>query len=171
MRISLIAAVAENRTIGRDGGLPWHLPGDLKHFKALTTGKPVVMGRRTFQSIGKPLPGRPNVVISRGGMFKPDGVALCASIGDALDDAERMAYEIGADEIMVIGGERVYRETLSVAGRIYLTEVLCRAEGNAYFPELDREEWVETARENGRRGEGDDQDYNFVILDKTPRHG
>jgi dihydrofolate reductase len=171
MRISLIAAVAENWTIGRDGALPWRLPGDLKHFKTLTFGKPVVMGRKTFQSIGKPLPGRPNVVVSRGGMFKPDGVALCASIDNALDNAERMAYEIGADEIMVIGGERVYRDTLPVAGRIYLTEVLCKADGNAFFPELAAREWVETARENGRRGEGDDHDYNFVVLDKIVRHG
>ena len=166
MRISLIAAVAQNRTIGRDGGLPWQLPGELKHFKALTYGKPVVMGRRTFQSIGRPLPGRPNVVVSRGGMFRPDGVALSGSLDNALDNAERMAYEIGADEIMVIGGERIYRDTLPGAGRIYLTEVLCEADGNAYFPELDEQEWVETARENGQQGAGDEHDYNFVILDK-----
>jgi dihydrofolate reductase len=166
MRISLIAAVAQNRTIGRDGGLPWHLPGDLKHFKALTYGKPVLMGRKTFQSIGRPLPGRPNVVVSRGGMFKPDGVALSASLDNALDNAERMAYEIGADEIIVIGGERIYRDTLPVAGRIYLTEVLCEADGNAYFPELDENQWSETARENSQRGDGDDYDYNFVTLDK-----
>jgi dihydrofolate reductase len=166
MRISLIAAVAENRTIGRDGGLPWHLPGDLKHFKTLTFGKPVLMGRKTFQSIGRPLPGRPNVVVSRGGMFRPEGVALCATLDDALDDAERMAYEIGADEIMVIGGERIYRDTLSVAGRIYLTEVLCEPDGNAFFPELDMAQWVETVREDGQQSEGDDHDYNFVTLDK-----
>lgn len=166
MRISLIVAVAENRTIGRDGGLPWHLPGDLRHFKALTIGRPVVMGRKTFESIGRPLPGRPNVVVSRGGMFKPEGVALCASIENALDNAERMAYEIGADEIMVIGGERVYRDTFAVASRIYLTEVLSKPKGNAFFPELAADEWVETARENNRRGDGDDHDYNFVTLEK-----
>lgn len=168
MRISLIAAVAQNRIIGRDGGLPWHLPGDLKHFKTLTFGKPVVMGRKTFQSIGRPLPGRPNVVVSRGGMFRPEGVALCATLDDALDDAERMAYEIGADEIMVIGGERIYRDTLSVADRIYLTEVLCEPDGNAFFPEIDMARWVETVREDGQQSEGDDHDYNFVILDKKP---
>ncbi len=166
MRISLIAAVAENRTIGRDGALPWNLPGDLKHFKTLTFGKPVLMGRKTFQSIGRPLPGRPNVVVSRGGMFRPEGVALCATLDDALDDAERMAYEIGADEIMVIGGERIYRDTLPVAGRIYLTEVLCKPDGNAHFPELDMEKWFEAARENGQKGAGDDHDYNFVTLEK-----
>jgi dihydrofolate reductase len=106
------------------------------------------------------------VVVSRGGMFKPDGVALSASLDNALDNAERMAYEIGADEIIVIGGERIYRDTLPVAGRIYLTEVLCEADGNAYFPELDENQWSETARENSQRGDGDDYDYNFVTLDK-----
>ena len=133
MRISLIAAVAENRTIGRDGGLPWHLPGDLKHFKTLTFGKPVLMGRKTFQSIGRPLPGRPNVVVSRGGMFRPEGVALCATLDDALDDAERMAYEIGADEIMVIGGERIYRHALG--GRADLSDRgAVRARRQCVFP-------------------------------------
>ena len=163
--------MAKDRTIGARGALPWHLPGDLKHFKTLTFGKPVVMGRKTFQSIGRPLPERPNVVISRNGMFKPTGVALCASIDDALDDAERMAYEVGADEVMVIGGARVYRDTLAVAGRIYMTEVLCEPHGNVFFPELNGDDWVETERQDGQRREGDDCDYNFVTLDKKPRKG
>lgn len=167
MRISLIVAMAADRTIGRNGGMPWHLPGDLKHFKTLTFGKPVVMGRKTFQSIGKPLPQRPNVVISRNGMFKPTGVALCESIDDALDDAERMAYEIGADEVMVIGGARVYRDTLAMASRIYMTEVLCEPAGNVFFPELDPDDWVETSREDHQRQDGDDYDYNFVTLEKN----
>lgn len=171
MRISLIVAMAKDRTIGARGGLPWHLPGDMKHFKTLTFGKPVVMGRKTFQSIGRPLPERPNVVISRNGMFKPAGVALCASIDDALDDAERMAYEVGADEVMVIGGARVYRDTLAVASRIYMTEVLCEPHGNVFFPELNADDWVETERRDGQRGEGDDYDYNFVTLDKKPHKG
>jgi dihydrofolate reductase len=167
MRISLIAAVAQNRAIGRGGALPWHLPGDLKHFKKLTAGKPLVMGRKTFESIGRPLPGRPNVVISGKHSFKPGGVALCRSLEDALDDAERMAYEIGADEIMVIGGARVYADALGYASRIYLTEVLCEVDGNAFFPDLAPGDWVETARADAQRGADDDCDYNFVTLEKS----
>jgi dihydrofolate reductase len=146
-RIALIAAVADNRVIGANGALPWKISADLKHFKALTMSKPVVMGRRTFDSIGRPLPGRPNIVVSRGNAL-PDGVDVASDFEEAVAVARRRAAECGAEEIMIIGGETLYRALLPRAERIYLTEVHEEVEGDAFFPELDAAEWVEVSRED-----------------------
>ncbi len=165
-RLALIAAVAENGVIGNAGSLPWHISGDLKFFKARTMGKPVVMGRKTFQSIGRPLPGRPNIVVSRDPRFTASGVHLVRDIAAALALAERLAEESGAEEIMVIGGAEIYRQTLAQADRLYLTEVHRQVEGDAHFPAFDRRQWREVCRA-ARCGEAPGApDYSFVILDR-----
>ena len=140
--ITLIAAVASNGIIGRDGDLPWHLPDDLKTFKRLTLGKPVVMGRKTWESIGRPLPGRQNVVMTRSGDYEAPGAHVVRSTSEALELLE------GEDEIMIIGGGAIYRQFLDHADRIYLTEVDADIDGDVSFPDLDRRHWVEVAREH-----------------------
>ncbi|MBT0652723.1 dihydrofolate reductase [Geomobilimonas luticola] len=130
MIVSLIAAMAENRVIGSKGGIPWHLPADLAHFRELTTGHPVIMGRTTFASIGRPLPGRRNLVLSRTAGFRAEGVEVFASLEDAL------AACTGADEVFIGGGGEVYREALPRADRIYLTVVHRYYEGDTFFPEI-----------------------------------
>ena len=134
MIISLIAAMDKNRLIGRENGLPWHLPADFKHFKEVTMAKPVVMGRKTFESIGKPLPGRKNIVISRSG-FKADGIVGVDSIEAALQAAA------DAEEVMIIGGASFYQQMIDKADRMYLTHVDAECEGDAWFPDFDAAQW------------------------------
>ncbi len=166
-RIVLVAAVAENGVIGHEGGMPWHLPGDLKHFKSVTMGKPVVMGRRTFDSIGrKPLPGRPNIVLTRDKNFHEAGVLVAHDLATALSLAEREAARLGVDEIAIIGGSMLYAETLPRADRLYLTEVHGSPEGAAHFPHLDRKEWREVARSGPHRGPNETYSYTFVTLER-----
>lgn len=141
MRISLIAAASTNNVIGKQGELPWHLPRDLKRFKEVTTGKPIVMGRLTWESIGRPLPNRQNIVISRNPDFEAPGCDIVASPDDAVDMAGRV------DELMIIGGGQLYREFLPRAQRIYMTRVAVEIDGDAHFPELVDSEWQKTARE------------------------
>jgi dihydrofolate reductase len=160
MRISLIVAVAANGVIGRDNSLPWRIPADMRHFKALTLSKPVVMGRRTFVSIGRPLPGRLNIVLTRGA---PIGSVTTAA---SPDRAEAAALAAGADEVMVIGGEQIYRLFLDRADRIYLTEVHAEVDGDARFPAFDRTAWIEAARDD-RPAEGEVPAYSFVTLDRA----
>lgn len=166
MTAALIVAVAENGVIGREGGLPWHLSGDLKRFRALTVGKPVVMGRRTYKSIGRPLPGRPNIVVTRSAPFAPYGVTVMGDLGRALHLARGLAGTVGGGEFMVIGGAAVYRAVLPRIERIYLTEVHARVEGDTRFPDLDPALWREVAREDVAAGEKDDYDHSFVVLDR-----
>lgn len=160
MRISLVAAVAENNVIGREGGLPWRLPADLKHFKAITMGKPIVMGRKTFESIGRPLRGRRNIIITR----QADYAVENAEVAGDIDSAIALAEE-DAEEIMVVGGAEIYRATLPRAGRIYLTRVKADPEGDTYFPDLDWDEWDEVEREDFD-AEGDTPAYSFLVLDR-----
>ena len=161
MRVSLVAAVAQNGIIGRDGGLPWRLPGDLRYFKALTLGKPVVMGRKTWESIGRALPGRRNVVITRQPGYAADGADVVDSPEAALSLLEAEA------EVMIIGGEAIYRVFLDRAARIYLTEVDAEVEGDARFPDLDRSEWVEASREEHAPDERHEHAYRFIRLDRS----
>lgn len=146
MTVSLIVAAAENNVIGKDGAMPWHIPEDLKRFKTLTMGKPCVMGRKTFESIltqlGKPLPGRTSIVVSRSG-FIYESATTCPSLESALEKAKETA-----DEIMIIGGAQIYEQALPLAQRIYLTRIHQTPDGDALFPEIDKEAWKETAREN-----------------------
>ena len=161
MRVSLVAAVARNGVIGRDGGLPWRLPGDLRYFKALTLGKPVVMGRKTWESIGRPLPGRRNVVMTRQRDYAAEGAEVVHTPEAAL------LLLKGEAEIMIIGGEAVYRAFLDRAARIYLTEVDAEVQGDARFPDLDRSEWIEVAPEDSTRDERDEHVYRFIRLDRS----
>jgi dihydrofolate reductase len=165
-RIAFIVAMADNRVIGRDGGLPWRIPADLKHFKAKTMGKPIVMGRRTFDSIGKPLPGRPNIVVTRGTAAFPDGVDVADSADAALDIAQQRAGETGADEIMIIGGATLYEELLQRADRLYLTEIHDAVDGDTFFPEFDAAVWREVERED--RDDIYSAPVSFVTLDRRP---
>lgn len=166
--VALIVARADNGVIGRAGGLPWHLSGDLRFFKAQTLGKPVVMGRKTFQSIGRALPGRPNLVVTRDSAFKPDGVEVFATAAAALERAQDLARAGGAGEVMVIGGGQIYERTLALASRIYLTEVHASPEGDTTFPALDPAEWREVRRDPPVRGGEGQPDYSIVMLERVP---
>ena len=145
--LCLIAALAQNRVIGRDNQLPWHLPADLKHFKALTLGKPIIMGRKTWDSLGRPLPGRLNLVISRQPGLQLEGAEVFASLDAALQRAEAWALVQGVDELMLIGGAQLYGQALPQADRLYLTRVELSPEGDAWFPELDASTWQCSAAE------------------------
>jgi dihydrofolate reductase len=162
LRVSLIVAVAENGVIGRDGDLPWRLSSDLRYFKSVTMGKPIIMGRKTFQSIGRPLPGRPNFVVSRNPEFNADGITVFSSLGAAIGQAR----ESGCKEVMIIGGAGIYEEGLSVADRIYLTQVHADVPGDVTFPVLDPTKWTGTSRERKAAGKNDDHEHSFVVLDR-----
>ena len=139
--LSLIAALAHNRVIGRDNQLPWHLPADLKHFKALTLGKPIIMGRKTWDSLGRPLPGRLNIVVSRQPGLTLEGAEVFATLEDAIARADVWARAEGAEELMLIGGAQLYELGLARADRLYLTRVGLDPEGDAFFPEVDEAIW------------------------------
>ncbi len=157
-RISIIVAMGKNREIGLSNSLPWEIAGDLKHFKEKTLGKPVIMGQKTFESIGKPLPGRMNIVLSRDEEFNCSGCLKAESVDDALDKAGE------AEEVMIAGGESVYRQFLPLADRIYLTLIDADFEGDAFFPEYDTSEWIEKEKQEM---EGDGYKYSFIVLEKN----
>lgn len=161
--IVLVVAVAENGVIGRDGGLPWHIPADLREFKRVTMGKPIVMGRRTYESIGRPLPGRANIVVSRDPGFGPPGVTVVRSVAEALDAARFAAKAAGAEEICIIGGAAIFAEALPLADRIRLTEVHASPEGDVRMPGFSRRLWRETARQD----HPGDPAYSFVTLERV----
>jgi dihydrofolate reductase len=163
MTLALIVAVAENGVIGREGGLPWRLSGDLRYFKSVTMGKPIIMGRKTFESIGRPLPGRPNLVVSRNRGFAPEGVDVYGGLNAAIAHAKMLAV----NEVMVIGGAGLYEAALVIADRIYLTEVHAAVAGDVTFPAIDRAKWLEISRERQPAGEKDDFDHSFVVLDRV----
>ncbi len=163
MKVSLIAAVADNGVIGRAGAMPWRLAGDMKHFKAVTLGKPVVMGRRTFQSLGAPLAGRTNIVITRNESFAASG----ALIADSFKGALRAAEEEAAAECMIIGGGEIYALALPLADRFYLTEVHASPQGDTRFPEFDRAAWREISRDDNPAGGVGSPAYSFVVLERN----
>ena len=160
MIISLVVAMARNRVIGRDNQLPWKLPADLAYFKQVTLGHPVIMGRRTHESIGRPLPGRQNIVVTRNAGYSAPGCTVVTSLEGAWDAAT------GADEACVIGGTMLFEETLPVADRIHLTEVEADVAGDTYFPPFDRSQWIE--REIARYPADERHEYPFriVVLDR-----
>ncbi len=163
--ISFVVARADNGVIGRDNALPWHLPADLKHFKRLTVGKPVVMGRKTFESIGKPLPGRHNIVLTRDAGWRAEGVTVVANLAEAVA-AAGLDPKTRAEEVMIIGGAAVYAEALPIATRVYLTEVHAAPEGDTSLPPFDPARWRETAREDHPAEEGRPA-YSFVTLERV----
>jgi dihydrofolate reductase len=162
-RIAFVVAVARNGVIGRDGRLPWHMSSDLQRFKALTMGKPVLMGRRTWESLPrKPLPGRLNIVVTR----QADYAAAGAVVARDLDHALQVAADAGTGEICVIGGAEVFRELMPNADRLYLSEIDLDTAGDAFFPEVNASEWKEISRETVRRGPKDDAGFTFRVLDR-----
>lgn len=160
--VSLIVAASENDIIGRDGALPWRQSSDLKTFRRLTMGKPIIMGRRTFQSIGKALDGRDNIVVTRDATFDVEGVTVCDSVADALTLARVMARTRGEDEIMVIGGASLYDATLEIADRVYLTRIHATVEGDRAFRLPDDAGWREIAREALPQGEKDEHAATLI---------
>ncbi len=162
----LVVAVAENGVIGRDNELPWRLPGDAKHFYRKTIGRPVVMGRQTFLSMGKPLPGRANIVMTRDPGFRAEGVLVAMDLKSALALAAKEAARMGANEIAIIGGSGVFAETLPLASRLEITEVHGKPEGDTHFPEFDRKEWRETKRDGPHQESGETFPYTFVTLER-----
>jgi len=158
----LVAAVADNGVIGRDNALPWHLGSDLKRFKALTANKPVIMGRKTYESIGKPLPGRTNIVVTRDWAFKPQGLVMATSLDAALAIARDDAKRRGANAIMVIGGTEIFAQTMPLADRLEITHVHARPEGDTFLPAIDPAIWRETARSEHAAGPNDDADFSCV---------
>lgn len=165
-RLCLIAALGSNRVIGAEGSLPWRLRTDLRRFKALTHGKPVLMGRKTWDSIGKPLPNRANLVLSREAGFGAPGGWVLSSLPAALAFARAIAAKTQADEIYVIGGQMLYAQTLALADRLYLTHVAASPSGNAFFPQFDEGDFQECQREDIPAGPGDEHASVFRALDR-----
>lgn len=162
--------MARNRVIGRSNALPWRLPADMAHFKALTTGHPVLMGRKTFESLGRPLPNRTNIVVTRDRQFQPPGGLVAHSIDAALAIAAEH-LNAGDPEVFVIGGEQLYRQMLPLADRLYPTLVEAEVEGDAWFPELDWQEWREVDRRVHPVDHKNPHACTFLTLErKTPRN-
>ncbi|MEJ2059907.1 MAG: type 3 dihydrofolate reductase [Gammaproteobacteria bacterium] len=159
--LTLVVAMAHDRVIGRDNEMPWHLPADLKHFKSITLGKPVVMGRRTYESIGRPLPGRLNIVITRDHGYEAPGCTVVASLDAALAAAG------DAQEVMVIGGANLYAQVIERAERMYLTLIDAELEGDTHFPEYDAQAWRVCAREPHSADEKNAYPYEFVTLERV----
>ena len=168
--LSLIVAMAAGRVIGRDGDLPWRIPGDLKPFKATTLGKPVVMGRKTWESLGQALPDRANIIVTRNPFYCVAGAYVTGSVEAALELAARFIEGMdgdGSDEVMIIGGAEIYAQTLGRADRLYLTEVHLEVEGDAFFPEFDEAQWTEQSRHDVPP-EGETPGYSIRVLERQP---
>ncbi len=167
MKLSVIVAVAENGVVGRNNALPWYIPADLQYFKRTTLGKPIVMGRKTFESIGRPLPGRTNIVISSNPSYTAEGVSVVSSLPDALELAEQVALIDGTDELMVIGGATIYEAAMPLADRLYVTEIHAGVEGDAYLSPVDWGNWEECARERHVAIEPNIYDFSFVVYERA----
>jgi dihydrofolate reductase len=162
--ISLIVAMGTSRVIGRENRLPWRMPADMKRFRVISMGKAVIMGRKTYQSIGKPLAGRHNIVLTRDRTFEAAGCTVAHSIEEALAAA-------GEGEIMVIGGAKVYEQMLPMADRIYLTMIDAQFDGDSYFPLIDMANWREVSRELHAADEGNPYNFAFIVLERRAPAG
>ena len=172
IEIVLVAAVAENGVIGQGGGLPWRLKSDMQRFRALTMGKPVVMGRKTFASIGKPLGGRTNIVVSRDPGFCAPGVLVARSVAAALEAARGDALRRGAGAIAVIGGADIYAQTIAGADRLVMTRVKLQPAGDTKFPVVDPAVWQEAARTDCAAGPDDEAAFSVIVYERiSPRGG
>jgi dihydrofolate reductase len=163
IQLAVIVAAAENGVIGNNNALPWHLPEDLQYFKCTTMGKPIVMGRKTYESIGRPLPGRTNIVITRNPAFRAEGVRVVSSLDQALRLAEDIALIDGVGELVVIGGAEIYRTAIPRADVLYLTEIHASVEGDALLPDIDWSVWREVSRERHTSTAADSHNYSFVV--------
>lgn len=166
VRIAIIVAVAENGVIGRDNGLPWRLPSDLGHFKTVTMGAPIIMGRKTFESIGRPLPGRDNIVVTRSTEFASADIHVAYSLAEAVGLAEGCARARGSDTVFVIGGAQIYAEAIGQADRLYVTEVAAAPDGDSFFPDIDPVNWREVSREGPVQGEKDSAPMSFIVYER-----
>ena len=164
MSLALIAVAAANNVIGRNNQLPWHLPGELSYFKATTMAKPVIMGRKTFESIGHPLSGRDNIVVSRNASYKAVGVKVVNNLKAAIALAQNSSPSSG--EIMVIGGAQLYAQALPMAERIYLTRVHSQFAGDAWFPELEQDQWHEVSRQDIAATAANPFAFSYLVLDR-----
>lgn len=164
--LSLICALAENRVIGHENQLPWRLPRDLAYFKSITLGHPIIMGRKTFDSIGRALPGRTNIVVSRQEDWAAEGVTSVNTLTDAFHCAAEQARKSGVAEIMLIGGASLYEQALPLARRLYLTEVHASIPGDAFFPEFSSDEWQEVSREEFDADEKNQFPHAFVVYER-----
>lgn len=165
--IVLVVAVAENGVIGRDNAMPWRIKSDLQYFRSVTIGRPVVMGRKTFQSIGRPLPQRTNIVISRDPAFAAPGILATTNLARALDAARGDALRRNADSIAIIGGTEIFRQTLPFANRLVVTQVHAKPEGDTYLPEIDPTLWRETERRPQQKGPDDEYGFSFVTYERS----
>lgn len=163
MRISAIVAISANQAMGLNNQLPWHMPADLKHFKKITMGSPILMGRKTYESIGRPLPGRCNVVITRDVDFEAPGCVVVNSIETALSS---VGY---SDEVFVIGGSALFQQMLSMTERLFLTVIHHEFQGDVFFPEIDFMQWNEVSREDHEADEANPYAYSFLVLEKKTK--
>ncbi len=168
VRRSLVVAVSDNGVIGVRNALPWRLPSELKRFKALTMKRPIIMGRRTHESIGRALPGRDNIVVTEGQVIDNPDVHTVNSVEEALALAERLARSRRASEIMIIGGAQIFEQTRPLADRVYLTRVHKEVEGDTFWTELDRARWQEVKSRRHKAAEGDEADYTMLVYDRIP---
>ena len=166
MDLSLIVARARNGCIGRDNKLPWYLPNDLKYFKQVTMGKPIIMGRRTWESLKKALPGRTNIVVSGQKNYQAEGARVVSSLKEGLALAESIGLIDGVDEVVVIGGALIYAEALPLVKRMYVTEVHADVAGDAFFPAFDRSSFREVGREDFSAEPPNEYDYSFVVYER-----
>jgi len=167
MDIAIYVAIADNRVIGREGGLPWRLSTDLKRFKADTMGKPIIMGRKTYEGIGRPLPGRLNIVVTRDKAWRAEGVETAHSLGEAITLAKvRGRCMAGIDEICVVGGGEIYAQALPLADRLHVTHVLASVEGDAHFPPIDPDLWRVASAEDVPAGEKDSHATRYTVYER-----
>ena len=167
MDVTLVVAVAQNGVVGRDGQLPWRLSSDLKRFRADTMGKPIVMGRLTYESIGKPLPGRLNIIVTHNRDYRPEGVEVVHSLADALSLARKRARTMpGADEICVIGGGQLFEQAMGIADRLRVTHVMADVEGDVTFPPIDPQRFIETTSLDIPAGEKDEFPTRAVVYER-----
>jgi dihydrofolate reductase len=169
--VVIVVAAAENGVIGRDNGLIWRLKTDLKRFRSLTLGRPLIMGRKTFQSIGKPLPGRETIVLTRDPGFRPEGVAVAGDLQGALALGQEIAARLGADSVVIGGGDQIYRQALPFTERIHLTLVRTSPQGDALFPTVDPALFREVRRDDHPAGPDDEHAYSFVEYERRASAG
>jgi dihydrofolate reductase len=161
MKLSIIVAMDRNRVIGKGDALPWHISEDLKHFKKITMGKPIIMGRKTHESIGRPLPGRENIILTRDTSYQPEGCTVLHSMEEIIQHCKNV------QEVMITGGAEIYNLSFEKVTQLYLTEVHAEIEGDTFFPKFDRSKWKEVSREDFKADEKNEFDYSFVLLERV----
>ena len=166
--VAIIAAVAANGVIGNGNSIPWRLPSDFAHFKRMTVGKPLIMGRKTFESIGRPLPGRTNIVVTRQEGYQPDGVIVISSLEAALEHAQSIAAHDRANEVMIGGGAEIYAQALPIADRLYITHVGANPPGDAYFPPVNQQDWKESGVIEVPQSPNDSAAFRIKVYRRAP---